>query len=167
MLSLARPLLIAFSSILIAAHVTAAQKLNPKRPAVYITFKDFVIKTPDPAYPSQGARLTLHNNTKWPVYYGADYEPTVAGEQIIYIIELADGQRDVRMHVDVVRRGIKLMPGKTLTFMVPRGDFPQGSMIYIEFSFSWDYVSPENNIGDQTVHRAYFRANELPKWPSP
>ena len=49
-------------------------------------------------------------------------------------------------------------------FTVPPGDFPQGSEIYVGFSFSWDYVSPEQNIGYQTVHRAYFRASELPAW---
>ena len=157
-------LLVAVCLSLCAANDALAQKINPKRPAVYVTFQSFIAKTPDPAYPSQGARLSLHNNTRWPIYYGADYAPTVAGEQVIYIIELSDGQRDVRKHTHGSRH-IKLASGKSLTFIVPRDDFPQGSKIYVEFSFSWDYVSPENNIGDQTVHRAYFRANDLPKWP--
>jgi hypothetical protein len=166
MLRIAHLLLIALCLVLFATNLTLAQKINPKRPAVYIIFRDFVAKTPDPAYPSQGARLVLHNNTRWAIFYTGHYDPTVAGEQIIYIIELADGQRDERKYVDVVRSGIKIMSGKTLTFMVPRADFPKGSKIYVEFSFSWDHVSAENNIGDATVHRAYFRANDLPKWPA-
>ena len=164
MLSPTRPLLIGFSLALVAVNATVAQKLNPKRPSVYLTFRDFVAKTPDPAYPSQGARLALHNNTRWPIYYTGHYDPTVAAEQIIYIIELANGQRDPRTYVDVVRSGIKIMPGKSLIFTVPRGDFPKDSQIYVEFNFSWE-VRDGDTVRDETVHRAYFLSSDLPPWP--
>ena len=95
---------------------------------------------------------------------GKHYDPTVAGESIIYTIELADGTIDERKYVDVTRDDI-LMPRKTMSFLVPREDFPKGSKIYVEFAFPWDYVPPQENIGDQTVHRAYFRAADLPPWP--
>jgi hypothetical protein len=146
------------------ASLTKRKNTSPPQPGVQITFEEFVSKTPDPAYSSQGARLVLHNNTQWPIHLGKHYDPTVAGESIIYTIELADGTIDERKYVDVTRDDI-LMPRKTMSFLVPREDFPKGSKIYVEFAFPWDYVPPQENIGDQTVHRAYFRAADLPPWP--
>lgn len=86
------------------------------------------------ACPSGCARLILHNNTRWPIYYATAYDPTVEGAAIVYIIELEDGCRDVRNQVDVVVRNNRL-PGKTLTFVVPKADFPDKSKIYINFAF--------------------------------
>jgi hypothetical protein len=146
--------------LLIPAANAPGQRLNAKRPSVYITFKEFIDKTPDPAYPSQGARLLLHNNTRWPIHYVEHYDPTVAGAQISYIIELADGRRDERMYTSVVF-GRKLMPGKTLSFVVPRGDLPEGSQIYVTFYFSWE----EYRGRYEPDHRAYFLVSRLPAWP--
>ena len=144
-------------------NMSRAQKIDKKRPGVYISFEKFQKVSPEPGFPSEGAQLLLHNNTRWPIYLRKDYDPTIAGESVIYIIELSDGSRDIRKHVDVTRQD-KLMPGKTLSFFVPRGDFPNGGKIYVEFVFSWEFVPPEENVGDQTVHRAYFRASDLPAW---
>ena|SRR5947209_7513638 len=141
-----------------------AQKINKNRPSVYITFKEFITKTPDQAYPSQGARLQVHNNTRWPIYYTKHYDPTVAGPQISYIIELENGCRDERRYVDVVDIG-KLMSGRMLSFVVPRGNFPKGSKIYIEFYFSWE-LNRSERVRDETVHRAYFLSKDLPEWGS-
>lgn len=143
-----------------------AQKLRNELPSVYITFKEFVKNGPGMACPSGCARLILHNNTRWAIYYATAYDPTVEGAAVTYIIELQDGSRDVRNHVDQVMRNNRLMPGKTLTFVVPKADFPDKSKIYIDFSFSWEFIPAEKNIGDQAVHRAYFRANDLPAWPT-
>jgi hypothetical protein len=142
------------------ARISYAQKIDRKRPGIYIAFKEFIAKTPDPAYPSQGARLVLHNNTRWPIYFGTHYDPTVDGQQISYVIELENGCYDPRLYSDVVFKG-KLMPGKTLNLVVPRADFPNGSMIYVEFTFSWEVYKGHN----ETVHRAYFYSSDLPDWP--
>lgn len=154
-----------FGALIMSGVVNSsqAQKIDKKRPSVYITFQRFVEKTPDPAYPSEGAQFLLHNNTRWPIYVGKDYDPTIGGESVIYIIELPDGGRVTRKRVHGARDD-KVMPGATLTFLVPRGDFPKGGKIYVEFFFSWEFVPPQDNIGDQTVHRAYFRASDLPAW---
>jgi hypothetical protein len=148
-----------------AASRFQAQRLQNELPSVYITFKEFVKNGPRMACPSGCARLILHNNTRWPIYYATAYDPTVEGAAIVYIIELEDGSRDVRNQVDQVMRNNKLMPGKTLTFVVPKADFREKSKIYIDFSFSWEFIPAEKNIDDQAVHRAYFRANDLPTWP--
>jgi hypothetical protein len=154
-----------FCALLLAGGMTAsqAQKLNTKRPSVFLSFGEFVKKTADVAYPSEGARLVLHNNTRWPIYYQKNYDPTAGAASIIYIIELEDGKRDVRNRVDVVSTG-KLMPGKTLSFVVPRRDFPRGSEIYVEFNFSWELDQGER-VRREAVHRAYFLSSDLPSWP--
>lgn len=163
MSSPARLLLIGLSSALFAANVTVAQKLNTKRPSVSITFKEFIEKTQG-AYTSQGARLLLHNNTRWPIYYSKDYDPIVEGAQVIYIIERADGCQEIRKHVDVVMRFNKLPPGRTLSFVVPRGDFLKDGVVYIEFHFSWELHGGET-VRREALHRAYFISNDLPPWP--
>jgi len=161
MVSTARLSLIVLLAVLIAAKVTLAQKLNPKRPSVYLTFKEFIAKTPDPAYPSQGARLTVHNNTRWPIYFWEHYDPTVAGAQIAYnIIDVTNGCRIERMYSDVVFHR-KLAPGKTLDFVVPRGDFPAHSKIYVPFYFSFEEFAGRK----EPEHQADFLPSELPPWP--
>jgi len=142
-----------------------AQKLHSELPSVYITFKEFIKDGPSLDCPSGCARLILHNNTRWPIHYTTAYDPTVEGAAVTYIIELQDGSRDVRNHVDQVMRNNRLMPGKTLSFVVPKANFPEKSKIYIDFSFSWEFIPAEKNIGNQAVHRAYYRANDLPAWP--
>jgi hypothetical protein len=142
-----------------------AQKIDKEQPSVYITFAEFVKKVGGVECPSGCARLILHNNTKWPIYYTTAYDPTVEGAAITYMIELKDGSRDIRNRTDQVMRNNRLMPGKTLSFVVPKADFPDESKIYVDFTFSWEVVSVEKNSGDQTVHRAYFRASDLPVWP--
>jgi hypothetical protein len=147
--------------VLVAADITVAQKLNPKRPSVYLTFKDFVAKTPDPASPSQGARLTVHNNTRWPIYFFEHYDPTVAGAQIAYnIIDVTNGCRIERTYTDVVFHR-RLAPGKTLDFVVPRGDFPEHSKIYVTFYFSFEEFAGRK----EPEHQADFLPSELPPWP--
>jgi hypothetical protein len=152
-------------TLILTGSVAASrlQKANKNLLSVYITFQEFLNTTSDPAYPSQGARLQLHNKTRWPIYYTEHYDPTVAGPQISYVIELEDGRRAKRRYVDTVDTG-KLMPGRTLSLVVPRGDFPKGSKIYIEFYFSWETKNGER-ISDEAVHRAYFLSSELPEWP--
>jgi len=145
------------------SRISYAQKINRKLPSVYITFKEFIAKTPDPAYPSQGAHLLIHNNTRWPIVYWTHYDPTVAGAAISYIIEKEDGSREERSYVDAVSRA-KLMPGRTLSLIVPRHDFPENSQIYVEFSFSWE-LSNDDLVRNESVHRAYFLSSNLPAWP--
>src|ERR1051326_3044152 len=81
-----------------------AQKLRRDLPSVYITFEEFIKDNPNLACRSGCARLILHNNTRWPILYTTAYDPTVEGAAVTYIIELQDGSRDVRTHVDVVMR---------------------------------------------------------------
>src|SRR4029077_8365654 len=98
-----------------------SQRANLRRPGVYLTFQEFVSKTASEAHP-QGVRLLLHNNTRWPIHYGEWLEPTLPGDvAMIYTIELENGCREVRRHVDVVTGG-KLLPGKTVSFTLPRED---------------------------------------------
>jgi hypothetical protein len=130
----------------------------------YLTFQGFVKKTASEAHPSEGARLVLHNNTRWPIYYGKWLEPTLPRDVAMgYVMELEDGCFAVRRHVDVVTTG-RLSPGKAVSFTVPREDFSKISRIYVEFDFSWELDQGERD-NDEAVHRAYFRSNQLPRWP--
>jgi hypothetical protein len=149
-------------TVVLIASTVHAQKLDNKRPTVFITFKDFIDKTKG-AHPSQGARLLLHNNSRWRIHYETHYDPAAGGQQIAYFIELTDGKRDERMYSDVILGG-KLLPGKTLTLVVPRDNFPTGSQIYVDFTFSWERQGGDA-LRNETVHRAYFLSSDLPAWP--
>ena len=149
-------------AIVLIAPTVYSQRLNNKRPTVFITFKDFIDKTKG-AHPSQGARLLLHNNSRWPIYYDTHYDPDAGGQQIAYVIELTDGRRDERMYSDVILGG-KLLPGKTYMLVVPRDNFPEDSQIYVEFKFSWE-PRDGHALQNDTVHRAYFLSSDLPPWP--
>lgn len=143
--------------------VSQGQKIDRNRPSVFIRFGEFLKNTADVKHPSEGARLVLHNNTRWPIYYEKNYDPAVGAGSVIYVIELENGERDVRTRIDVVSKG-KVMPGKTLSFLVPRREFPSGSEIYVEFNFSWELTQNETVRGE-AVHRAYFLTSDLPVWP--
>jgi hypothetical protein len=145
--------------------IPQAQKLNRNRPGVYLTFKEFVKKTASEAYPSEGARLVLHNNTRWPVYYGEWLEPTLPGDvAMIYTIEMVeDGCSVIRRHTDIVTKG-KLMPGGSVSFTVPREDFPKNSVISLTFNYSWELMR-EERLPRESRHRAYFNPKDLPAWP--
>jgi len=162
LVSTTRPLLIVLFALFIVGKTTSAQKINFRRPSVYITFKEFIAKTPDPAYPSPGVRLTVHNNTRWSIYFWEHYDPTVASAQIAYnIIDVRNGCRIERNYTDVVSHR-KLAPGKTLDFVVPRGDFPESSKIYVPFYFSFEEFTGRK----EPEHQADFLPSELPRWPS-
>jgi hypothetical protein len=161
-----RLLLLSALSCLVLFEIALAQKIDRKRPGVYITFKEFVKKTAAEVNPMEGARLVLHNNTRWPIYYGTWYEPVLPGDvAMIYNIQMAEnGCYDIRMHVDVVNRGNKLLPGKTVSFTVPRGDFPKGSNIFLLFEYAWE-LDQDNRFPGEADHRAYFISGHLPQWP--
>jgi hypothetical protein len=150
--------------MLFGTETTQGQKIDRQRAGVYLTFQRFVKQTADDAYPSQGARLILHNNTRWPIYYGKWFEAVLPGDvAMIYNIEQEDGAVALRRHVEVVASG-KLLPGKTVSFTVPQEDFLKNSEIFVRFDFSWELSQGERD-SDEAVHRAYFRSNQLPRWP--
>jgi len=145
-------------------HVAVGQRLNKKRPSVYLTFKEFVPRTSDENDRSKGVRLVLHNNTKWPISYGSWPEPVLKGDvSIVYIIQLETGCRVIRRHVDVITRGT-LLPGNSISFVVPHDDFQNGSQIYVEFEFAWE-LEQGRSLPKGTSHRAYLFSHELPPLP--
>jgi hypothetical protein len=150
--------------LLFGTKTTQGQKIDRQHPGVYLTFQRFVKKTADEAYPTEGARLVLHNNTRWPIFYGKWIEPVLPRDiAMAYMIETEAGCFAGGRHVDVVTSGL-LSPGRTVSFTVPRGDFPKNTRIYVEFGFSWELDHGERD-SDEAVHRAYFRSNQLPRWP--
>jgi hypothetical protein len=142
---------------------TAAQKLNTKKPSVYLTFKEFATSS-NGGSPSQIARLILHNNSRWPIQLGEWMEPTLSGDAaLIYTVELDNGCFGGRRHIDVVTTR-KLMPGKSLSFTVPRSDLPKYSELFVGFNFSWELTNA-GRLRDEVIHRAYFLSIALPGWP--
>lgn len=80
---------------------------------------------------------------------------------MIYNIESgADGCNIGRRHLDVVTGG-RLMPGRSVSFTVPREDFPEGSKIYVRFVFSWE-LDNDHEFPGEAEHRAYFYSSDLP-----
>jgi hypothetical protein len=129
-----------------------------------LTFNQFVKTTLSQAHPSQAARLVLHNNTRWSIRYGEWLERVLPGDvAMIYTVELEDGSAVTSRHLDVVTRGT-LLPGKTVSFSVPREAFPTYGQIFVEFDFSWELLNGER-VREEAVHRAYFLSIDLPAWP--
>jgi hypothetical protein len=134
------------------------QTLNNKLPSVYLRFKEDVNDNDG----EEMARLTLRNNTKWPIIVERRFEPTLKGDVFLtYVIELATGCRDERYRVDVVM-STTLKPGNVVSFAVPLDDFSQGSKIYVEFSFPWETKDNGTLRIHEPIHRAYFSAYDLP-----
>ena len=134
------------------------QTLNNKLPSVYLRFKEYVNDNDG----NEMARLTLRNNTKWPIIVERRFETTLKGDVFLtYVIELATGCRDERLRMDVVM-SLKLKPGKGVSFAVPIDDFTQGSKIYVEFAFPWENQDNGNLRIYEPIHRAYFAAYDLP-----
>lgn len=141
-----------------------AQKIRKDKPGVYITFKEFVGKVAARSNTSEGARFVLHNNTRWPIKYGEWFEPTLPGDvAMIYSIELNDGSYIGRRHLDVIT-GDQLMPGKSVSFTIPREELPGNSKIYVRFVFTWE-LDDEQEFPGEAEHRAYFISGQLPHWP--
>lgn len=139
------------------------QKIDRKRPSVFIAFAEFVEIMADGANPSVGAKFVLHNNTRWPIFYDKNYDPTVGAGAVIYTIELEDGKRDFVSRVDVVSKG-KIMPGATVSFIVPRGVLTNARQIYVDFNFSWE-LTQARTVRREAFHQAYFVTSDLPHWP--
>lgn len=137
------------------------QKRVRNRPSVYITFQGFV-RTVSSEQPH--VRLVLHNNTRWVIHYGEWLERVFSGGDaaIIYAVELKNGCLGGRGHTSVVTTG-KLLPGRSISFLVPFEDFPKGSAIFLEFDYSWELIKG-NRDRNEAVHRAYFLASDLPRW---
>lgn len=141
-----------------SSGVAQGQKLNGKLPSVYISFKEYLRDNEG----EEMARLTLRNNTKWPIIIIRPMGPALKGDVLLpYTIELATGCRDDRLSFDVVM-SLALKPGKSASFTVPIDDFSQGSKIYVEFGFPWENQQNRNLRLYEPVHRAYFSAYDLP-----
>jgi hypothetical protein len=148
----------------VSVPTSQAQKLNRNRPGVYITFKEFVKKTADENNPQEGARLVLHNNTRWPIYYHEESERALPGDvAMAYKAQQEDGRYEWLGHIDVVFTS-KLMPGKSVSFTVPRENFPERGLIYVTFTYSWE-MDGEHFFPGEAEHQAEFVTGELPHWP--
>ncbi|MDT7540602.1 MAG: hypothetical protein QOE33_506 [Acidobacteriota bacterium] len=160
-----RLILFSFScTLILCGGHSHAQKIIKSQPSVYLTFQGFVKKTANDAYPSEGARLVLHNNTRWPIYYSEWLERTPTGDvAMIYNIVSEEGCPEQRSHVDVITKG-KLRSGGSVSFTVPREDFPKNSKIYVGFNFSWEIVK-DAKLPNETRHLVYFYSSALPEWP--
>ena len=69
----------------------------------------------------------------------------------------------MRRHVEVVMTG-KLMPGTSVSFVVPKYDFPEGSNIFLSFNYAWELDRGER-VRDEARHHVYFISGYLPAWP--
>lgn len=142
-------------------RIGLSQKLNKQRPGVFLSFKEYV-KLNDGTY---GARLILHNNTQWSIFFFQLMGQPLEGDIVAsYVIEQENGCRDERGATDVVMK-TKLAPGKTLRFVVPIEDFQERNDIYVEFHYSWETSFQKELLRNEAVHRAYFPSRNLPSKP--
>ncbi len=139
------------------------QKIDRKRPSVFIAFSEFVEKQMNGASRSVSAKFVLHNNTRWPIYYDKNYDPIVGAGAVIYTIELEDGKRDSPTRVDVVSKG-KVMPGGSISFIVPQTALTNARQMYVDFNFSWE-MSQGRTVRREAFHQAYYVISNMPPWP--
>lgn len=144
--------------LLSSNEIVWGQTLNKKLPSVYLSFNGYLNDSKGMGM----ARMALHNNTKWPIILTRRMGSVLDGNvPLAYTIELATGCYDPLLAVDVISR-IKLMPGKTINFIVPINEFSQGSKIYVEFAFSWEKQEEEYSNLYEPIHRVYFYVRDLP-----
>lgn len=145
----------------IIVPVTHGQKINSTKPGVYLSFKEYTENTPSAENDSVGVRLILHNNTRWTIFYTRLMQSSLPKDvPVSYIIELTTGCRVERFTTDVIMTS-KIMPGKTVSFVVPKSEFSVGSKVYVEFFYSWEpRLKKTHQI--EAVHRAYFASSHLP-----
>lgn len=135
------------------------QRLDKRRPGVYLNFKELA-RTNDG---EEGVRLNLNNNTQWPIVFTRIMESTLKNDiSVSYIIEMPTGCYDERLKTDVVMK-TKLMPNKTVSFVVPKEDFQNERRIYVPFSYSWEIGSDDQTHRNEASHRAYFSSRDLPR----
>lgn len=141
-----------------------AQKINKTKPGVYVTFRELVNAVGSDLRPIEGARLVLHNNTRWPIRYGEWMERALPGDSsVIYSVELLGGSIARTTHSDVVTNA-RLAPGKSVTFTVKRVDLPKDGAIFVQFDYSWELFRGDP-VRNEAEHRAYFLSMDLPRWP--
>jgi hypothetical protein len=142
-----------------SVHVAYSQKIDRKRPVVYLEFEQFIKNTSEPN--TEGVRLTLRNNSIWPIYYSKWLNTVLPGDvAMAYVVQLESGAWAGSRHVDVVTRG-RLLPGKSATFIVPTQDLLSQSQIYVEFYFSWE-LQQGQVLPRETIHRAYISTSDFP-----
>lgn len=141
----------------------SAQIIDKRKAGVYLEFKDLIHNDSKKKDEVVGVRLVFRNNTRWPVFYVKLSESSLAPDvPMSYIIEKDNGCREERLKIDVIFRS-KLMPGKSVSFKVPKEDFISGHKIYVAFAFSWEKPLGKEIHPDESTHRAYFSTFDLDK----
>ena len=141
----------------------SAQIIDKRKAGIYLEFKELIHKDSKKKDEVDGVRLVFRNNTRWPVFYVKLTEPSLAPDvPMSYIIEKGNGCREERLKIDVILIS-KLMPGKSVSFAIPKEDFTPEHKIYIEFAYSWEKPLKKELHPDEATHRAYFSTFDLEK----
>jgi hypothetical protein len=141
------------------------QRLDRNKPTIYISFKEFVRERGANAeqHSVEGVRFAFHNNTRWIIYYHAIPKASLPGDvPLIYKIEQQSGCPDNRHLIGDMVVTDKLNPGKSISFVVPRGHLLDGGKIYVEFNYSWELISGRPVHPQELRHRVYFASMDLP-----
>src|SRR5262245_55048925 len=91
------------------------------KPTVYLEFKEYVYKqAPDHKPPIvEGARVRLHNNTAWPLYYHITYRKSLPGDiPVVYIVEQRNGCYKSSSVITDTGMVKNIKPGEVISFVV-------------------------------------------------
>lgn len=102
----------------------------------------------------------LHNNTRWVIFVEASGEEKALGDARMYYDLLKDStiEKSVRCHVCSI---VKIAPGKSLLFSLPREELFTASSMRIRFSYEWE--ESDGFHGREPTHFVYFYLSDLEK----
>lgn len=160
-------------------------RLTKDKPTVYITFERAGKREPlEVEESSEGIWLRLHNNTHWTIFFPAFGVPKALGEVgMFYEIE-ATKSLEVYRDAPEIREShkqenctpelpvgyrlghvysmVRLPPGNSIVFSVPREHLAKGLALRISFNYEWQN---EDDVfaGREPKSHVYFYSSKLPQ----
>ena len=159
-------------------------RLIKDKPSVYITFERRGKRKPlESGESKEGIWLRLHNNTRWEISFCAFGVPAAYGEVGMYYeveeipFEKSGGETSESTDRETAAKRkpskppigyrkvhacsvIKMSPGKTIMFSVPREHLAENLAIKVAFNYGWE-ESEDIISGLEPQHSVYFYATSL------
>ena len=109
--------------------------------------------------------LSLHNNSKWRIWFCSNLIPKDYGEtEVDYEIERYDSVGETPGTGSSDSCGYySLRSGKSVTFSVPREHLAEGLAIKIQFRYEWEFDRDGSDNLLEPKHYAYFYSSDIPK----
>jgi hypothetical protein len=151
--------------------------IQKEKPTVYLAFEYMGNRQPlFSGESSQGVWLKLHNNSIWSIYYAGFSlgEASLSRDNkaqkevgVLYDVKIVG--KNYKKNLPPIGTGrrhtssiIKISPGNSILFSVPREHLANGLAICVNFNFAWEVDRGMPKSAEPT-HQACFSSYALPK----